>query len=440
MALCLAGKILSPNLVNRDAFRALIPMIWKPRGSVDIEVDGEETAMPIQYERLPSFCFSCGLVGHTIHGFPSAGGQLPTVGKDLQFGAWLRATNTFRSTGNREWNSRNFSGGYRRSNQVGVENRKNNEQPADSGSSPSKSATWLANWKVPERIRDGSLVGEICTDRNGMFGREDSNSNLNLDELLCCNSGDCGVQGKKLSNRETIDFVVNKDSSVVELEGVMPSTKIDGLDPKPIFVFRSSGETILEDELTFLEGKVIDRGPSENSLKPNNHVLRDVGETGEINRSKSAEINKGSTVSIPEDRKGSGNSGRKVRQWKKAARNKQVVERVSVKDQNYGKRKEIVTENCFKDGFKKSKRNQFVHSSSNARNEDIVAWAADYVEDFLTACYDASVAEASAILHGLWLAIDNNFLPAVLESETQRGQFGISISFVPRVANKAAHA
>ncbi|KAK1579030.1 hypothetical protein Q3G72_035042 [Acer saccharum] len=246
-------------------------------------------------------------------------------------------------------------GGYRRPNQVGVDNKKNNEQPVDGGSGLRKLVTWLADRKVLERIRDAGLVGEICANRNGMFGREDSNSNLNSDELLGRNSGYYGVQGKKLSDRETIDFVVNKDSSAVELEGVMPNTKIDRPDPKPIFLFGSSGEAILRDKLNFLEGKVIDRGPSENSLKPNNHVLRDAGETGEINISKSAEINRGSTVSIVEDIKGSGNSGRKVGQWKKAARNKQVVERVLVQDQNCGKRKEIVIEDCFKDGFKKSK-------------------------------------------------------------------------------------
>ncbi|KAI9201022.1 hypothetical protein LWI28_016809 [Acer negundo] len=35
----------------------------------------------------------------------------------------------------------------------------------------------------------------------------------------------------------------------------------------------------------------------------------------------------------------------------------------------------------------------------------------------VTTCYDVSVAEVGAILHGLRLAIDNNFLPAGLESD-----------------------
>ncbi|KAK4857298.1 hypothetical protein QYF36_026652 [Acer negundo] len=38
MALCLAGKILSSDLVNRKAFRSLITRIWKVQERVEIEV------------------------------------------------------------------------------------------------------------------------------------------------------------------------------------------------------------------------------------------------------------------------------------------------------------------------------------------------------------------------------------------------------------------
>ncbi|KAK3227088.1 hypothetical protein Dsin_006950 [Dipteronia sinensis] len=38
MALCLVGKILSPDLINREAFRSLITRIWKVQEGVEIEV------------------------------------------------------------------------------------------------------------------------------------------------------------------------------------------------------------------------------------------------------------------------------------------------------------------------------------------------------------------------------------------------------------------
>ncbi|TXG64262.1 hypothetical protein EZV62_011256 [Acer yangbiense] len=43
MALCLAGRILSQDLINRYAFRNVISRIWKVRGDVEIEVINSNT-------------------------------------------------------------------------------------------------------------------------------------------------------------------------------------------------------------------------------------------------------------------------------------------------------------------------------------------------------------------------------------------------------------
>ncbi|TXG70717.1 hypothetical protein EZV62_005652 [Acer yangbiense] len=180
MALCLAGKIQAPDLINREAFRSLIAKIWKVQQGVEIEVisnniyafhfqsvddrrkvllggpwsfddalivleelagkgaitslkrgevrevdsgpsgdclgkflrvrvaididkplrrflrvdvlgDGEETVMPIQYERLPNFCFRCGLLCHTIRGCSMIGTEGLLNRKDLGYGTWLKA-------------------------------------------------------------------------------------------------------------------------------------------------------------------------------------------------------------------------------------------------------------------------------------------------------------------------------------------------------------
>ncbi|TXG73185.1 hypothetical protein EZV62_001764 [Acer yangbiense] len=58
---------------------------------VDVLGDEEETVMPIQYERLPNFCFLCGLVGHTTHDCLATGAGGSLEGKELVYGAWLRA-------------------------------------------------------------------------------------------------------------------------------------------------------------------------------------------------------------------------------------------------------------------------------------------------------------------------------------------------------------
>ncbi|TXG57878.1 hypothetical protein EZV62_015707 [Acer yangbiense] len=42
---CLVGKVLSGKRVNREAFKSVIEQIWRPYGSVDIEVVGENMFM-----------------------------------------------------------------------------------------------------------------------------------------------------------------------------------------------------------------------------------------------------------------------------------------------------------------------------------------------------------------------------------------------------------
>lgn len=49
--------------------------------------DGEETIMPIQYERLPNFCFSCGFLGHTIRDRSNKGDIGNVDGGKLVYGA-----------------------------------------------------------------------------------------------------------------------------------------------------------------------------------------------------------------------------------------------------------------------------------------------------------------------------------------------------------------
>ncbi|KAK4387741.1 hypothetical protein Sango_2380700 [Sesamum angolense] len=58
---------------------------------------GRELTAALTYERLPNFCYICGILGHIMQDCSSAvGGKGTEGGEDLQYGAWLRESRTVR--------------------------------------------------------------------------------------------------------------------------------------------------------------------------------------------------------------------------------------------------------------------------------------------------------------------------------------------------------
>ncbi|GMY19877.1 hypothetical protein FCV25MIE_15116 [Fagus crenata] len=66
------------------------------RGGMIVSPEGKKTWVHYWYERLPVFCFRCGVLGHEVQACPQ-----PTMGKegDLQYGAWLRANGGMKEMG-----------------------------------------------------------------------------------------------------------------------------------------------------------------------------------------------------------------------------------------------------------------------------------------------------------------------------------------------------
>ncbi|KAK4847661.1 hypothetical protein QYF36_004411 [Acer negundo] len=87
---------------------------------VDVLGDGEETIMPIQYERLPNFCFRCGLLGHMLRECPE--NDKPLIDRELTYGTWMRAAGPVRNPMQQSWDgtfdSRNGMGNRRANNLV----------------------------------------------------------------------------------------------------------------------------------------------------------------------------------------------------------------------------------------------------------------------------------------------------------------------------------
>ena len=85
------GKCLRVR-VKIDVTRRLI------RGrKIKIE-DGEDRWVLFKYERLPNFCYNCGLLDHDLKDCPKSKGDVRNVGlAELQYGAWMRGDPVKRS-------------------------------------------------------------------------------------------------------------------------------------------------------------------------------------------------------------------------------------------------------------------------------------------------------------------------------------------------------
>ncbi|TXG72024.1 hypothetical protein EZV62_000603 [Acer yangbiense] len=122
---------------------------------VDVLGDGEETVMPIQYERLPSFCFLCGLVGHSVRECTSSGEDGLRKGSGMVYGAWLRATAPLVQYGRGNWGGhvdRRNQGAFRRDPNVGHQTGEFNQR------------SWVKSGNA--RVPEGSLNLNSDTSRD----------------------------------------------------------------------------------------------------------------------------------------------------------------------------------------------------------------------------------------------------------------------------------
>ena len=93
---CQVGLDLGENSEGPVAMMYEVDVTRKLIRGRKINIVGEEARwVHFKYERLPNFCYRCGLLEHDLRECPDSVGRDKAEGKeDLQYGAWLRGEPT----------------------------------------------------------------------------------------------------------------------------------------------------------------------------------------------------------------------------------------------------------------------------------------------------------------------------------------------------------
>ena len=92
---------------------------------------GESRWVNFKYERLPNFCYSCGLLSHSLKECQDSSASVIQNKGELQYGAWMRGEPMRR--GNRDFLNTGMEGGVAGGGDTGDRSEKERPQPAGTG-------------------------------------------------------------------------------------------------------------------------------------------------------------------------------------------------------------------------------------------------------------------------------------------------------------------
>lgn len=179
------------------------------RGGNIVGLDGEKFWVKFKYERLPTFCYYCGRMGHDDK---HCHASLDTQSAERQYGDWLRAYGNARSGNNMAKSSSNnthgtSSDGTNRggASSSGLHISKSSTAPAMSNQEHSRTGTSMCQEVVGKEGRGGMGVAETDTvQREGPHGE---------------GSAPIPMDGPDLSTQEAFDALSNAGRSMKQADG-----------------------------------------------------------------------------------------------------------------------------------------------------------------------------------------------------------------------------
>ncbi|KAK2647431.1 hypothetical protein Ddye_014920 [Dipteronia dyeriana] len=223
---CPSGDCLGKFLRVRVAIEVYKPL--RRFLHVDVFRDGEETIMPIQYEKLPNFCYRCGLLGHTIRECLEADKDGSPLDQNMSYGVWMKASILGKTLIQKRW------GGCSDSRRGLGNNRSSNLVEEGGGSRGSSNYNLVSNYYNEQRRfsrthskgkdvvmgdADGFVAGSLVTNSE-LISRSEAglqNGKICVENDISGNLViDCFKKRKSVIGLEDLGFTILNEASLVD--------------------------------------------------------------------------------------------------------------------------------------------------------------------------------------------------------------------------------
>ncbi|XP_030936050.1 uncharacterized protein LOC115961157 [Quercus lobata] len=200
------------------------------RGGNILNCDGEKTWVNFKYERLPSFCYVCGFLGHDEKHCQNASGN-PDFPK--QYGEWLRATGSQKNSGDRQKSSNSWSFEDDHSGRSSGRSAPTRTNPSDSTSKPGAPMEIQVNQESRGFAKPQNSDRKESSQSNAadFQGKNSDSSNFKLSQSDSASRDKEGAVGSNAEDMDVVSEVGRTSKSHQEAQEVSSPLKPPSKSP-----------------------------------------------------------------------------------------------------------------------------------------------------------------------------------------------------------------